>query len=106
MQEQDSFDVLSEVKKWFSAESLINNMPFFLLVALLGIVYIANAHYHLQLERTIDKKETELKELGWEYMTVKSNVMYESKQSEVAKKVEVLGLKPLTEPPKVIELKK
>ncbi len=99
-------DVLQVVKSWVTADALFKNVPYFLLITALGIIYIANAHYHLQLERTIDKREVELKELGWEYMTVKSNVMYQSKQSEVAKKVEVLGLKPLTEPPKVIEIVK
>lgn len=97
-------DILDSIKSWFKADKLIGNLPYFILLTALGIIYIGNAHYHLQLERNIDKKETQLKELSWEYMTIKSEVMYESKQSEVAKKVEVLGLKPLTEPPKIIEI--
>lgn len=97
-------DLMETVKSWFRADQLISNVPYFILLTALGIIYIANAHYHLQLERKIDKKETELKELSWEYMTVKSQVMYQSKQSEVAKKVEVLGLRPLTDPPKIIEI--
>jgi len=39
-------------------------------------------------------------------MTLKSQVMFESKQSEVSKKVEKIGLEPLTVPPKIIVVKK
>lgn len=104
MEQEEQIDFLETLKSWFKADKLISNVPYFILLTALGIIYIANAHYHLQLERKIDKKETQLKELTWEYMTVKSQVMYQSKQSEVAKKVEVLGLKPLTDPPKIIEI--
>jgi len=98
-------DVMMTMKSWLSVENLMKNMPFFLLIVTLGILYIANAHYHLQLERKIDRKEDVIEELGWEYMSTKSEVMYRSKQSEVAKAVEHMGLKPLIEPPKVIEVK-
>lgn len=103
---QENKDIVQQLKDWFKADTLIKNIPFFLLVTLLGLLYIANAHYHLQLERKIDKKEAAIKKLGWEYMTTKSDVMFQSKQSEVAKKVESMGLKPLTEPPKIIEVEK
>ncbi len=101
---KENIELVSQLKAWLSADHLIKNIPFFLLVTALGILYIANAHYHLQLERRIDKKEAEIKELSWEYMTLKSQVMYESKESEVSKKVEKIGLEPLTVPPKIIEL--
>ncbi len=104
MNELENKELWPLVKSWFHADRLIQNLPFFVLVMVLGVLYIANAHYHLQLERAIDKREHELKVLSWEYMTVKSQVMYQSKQSEVAKKVDVLGLKPLVEPPKIIEI--
>jgi hypothetical protein len=43
-----------------------------------------------------------VKELQWEYKTVKSEVMFQSKQSELVKAVEPLGLKELTESPVVL----
>lgn len=103
---KENMDLMSQVKTWFSADNLIKNIPFFLLMTTLGILYIANAHYHLQLERKIDKKEAQIKNMSWEYMTMKSQVMYESKQSEVSKKVEKIGLEPLTVPPKIIEIER
>ena len=106
MEEQNQATPMQAIKTWISTENLMKNIPFLLLILALGILYIANAHYHLQLERKIDEKEDVVEKLGWEYMTTKSDVMYSSKQSEVAKAVEELGLKPLTEPPKVIEIEK
>ena len=40
--------------------------------------------------------------MQWEYKTVKSEVMFQSKQSELVKAVEPLGLKELTEAPVVL----
>lgn len=40
--------------------------------------------------------------MQYEYKTLKSDVMLRSKQSELAKAVEPLGLKELTEPPHVL----
>jgi hypothetical protein len=45
----------------------------------------------------------ELKELQYEYKTLKSEVMFRSKQSELAKTVEPIGLKELVAPPMVIK---
>jgi hypothetical protein len=44
----------------------------------------------------------ELKELQYEYKTLKSEVMFRSKQSELAKTVEPIGLKELVVPPMVV----
>lgn len=103
--QNDSFDLWQYLKRQLKEDSLISYLPFLLFVAVLGVVYIANAHYHLQLERRIDEQETINKRLEWEYLTVKSDVMYKSKQSEVAKAVLPMGLKPLVAPPKLIEIK-
>lgn len=94
------------MQNWFTGENIIKNVPYIFLICVLGIVYIANSHYHLKLERKIDKKEKQMQRLSWEYMTTKSDVMFSSKQSEVAKAVEHMGLKPLVEPPKIIVIEK
>jgi len=44
-----------------------------------------------------------VKELQYEYKTVKSEVMFRSKQSELARAVEPLGLKELTVAPIVLK---
>jgi hypothetical protein len=80
----------------------VKNLPFFLFLAALAIVYIANGHYADNTVRNINKVNRDLKELQFEYKTLKSEVMFRSKQSELAKAVEPLGLKELTVPPAVL----
>ena len=65
-------------------------------LALLAVVYIYNGHYADKTIRNINQTAKEVKELQYEYKTVKSEVMFRSKQSELAKAVEPLGLKELT----------
>ena len=49
--------------------------------------------------REINKTEKNLKEMEYEFKTAKQEVIFRSKESELAKAVEPLGLKPLTVPP-------
>ena len=77
-------------------------MPFFLFLAVLAIVYIANGHYADNTVRNINKVNRELKEFQYEYNYLKSQVMFRSKQSEMAKAVEPLGLKELRVPPAML----
>ena len=82
---------------------IVRNISFFLFLAILAVVYIFNGHYADKTARNINKVSKELKELQYEYKTLKSEVMFRSKQSELAKAVESFGLKELVVPP--IELK-
>ena len=81
---------------------IVKNIPFFLFLAVLAVVYIYNGHHADKTVRNINKVSRELKELQFEYKTLKSEVMFRSKQSELAKAVEPLGLKELTSPPVVL----
>jgi cell division protein FtsL len=89
-------------KRWLNYQSIINQMPFFLFLALLAVVYIYNGHYADKLTREIGKTTRELKELQYEYKTVKGDVLFRSKQSELVKAVEPLGLKELTSAPIIL----
>ncbi|UYQ96007.1 FtsL-like putative cell division protein [Chitinophaga horti] len=55
--------------------------------------------------RRINKLGKEIKELKWEYLNLKSELMFNSKMSEVSKAVEPLGLKELSTPPQRIIVK-
>ena len=72
-------------------------------LALLAVVYIYNGHYADKTIRNINQTAREVKELQYEYKTVKSEVMFRSKQSELAKAVEPLALKELTIAPVVLK---
>ena len=82
---------------------IVRNMPFFLFLACLAVVYIYNGHYADKIVRSIGKTNNELKELQYEYKTLKSEVMFRSKQSELAKAVAPLSLKELTVAPIVLK---
>lgn len=81
---------------------IVKNLPFFLFLALLAVIYIYNGHYADKVERDIGRTGRELQELQYEYKSLKSEVMFRSKQSELAKAVAPFGLKELSNPPVVL----
>ena len=89
----------AEWKKYLSHKWVVKNIPFFLFLAMLAVLYIYNGHYADKLLRRISTTEKHIKELEYEYKTVKSEVIFRSKASELVKAVEPLGLKELTAPP-------
>ncbi len=80
--------------KWVTA-----NVPFFLFLSLLAILYIANGHIADKTVRDINATANQLKELQYEYKTVKSDLMYKSREAEMIKATAPLGLKVSAEPP-------
>ena len=89
-------------KRMLSYRWIMRNIPFFLFLAGLAVVYIYNGHYADKTIRHMTNVNRELKELQYEYKTVKSEVMFRSKQSELAKAVAPFGLKELLQPPLII----
>lgn len=89
-------------KKLLSHKWVVKNIPFFLFLALLAVIYIYNGHYADKQVRKISVMEKRIKELEYEYKTVKSEVIFRSKASELVRAVEPLGLKELTAPPMVL----
>jgi hypothetical protein len=78
---------------------IVKNLPFFLFLAFLAVLYIYNGHYADKVERDIGRTGRELQELQFEFKSLKSEVMFRSKQSELAKAVAPFGLKELSMPP-------
>ena len=77
-------------------------LPFIIFIAFLGMIYIGNRHFAENNIRDIDKLSKEVKELSWDFKTLKADLMLKSTQTEVAKVVDTLGLKEPVEPPKKI----
>ena len=90
-------------KKLLNYQSVARQIPFFLFLTLLAVVYIYNGHLADKTIRNISRTTKEVRELQHEYKTVKSEVMFRSKQSELVKAVEPLGLKELIESPMVLK---
>ena len=82
---------------------IVKNIPFFLFAAVLTVLYIANGHYADKTIRKINSTARHLKEMEYEFKTVKRDVIFRSKESELAKAVEPLGLKELVQPPMILK---
>jgi len=91
-------------RRLLSYKWVVKNIPFFLFLSVLAVLYIYNGHYADKLTRKINATEKHIKELEYEYKTVKSEVIFRSKASELAKAVEPMGLKELIEPPIVLTI--
>jgi Bacteriodetes cell division protein (FtsL-like) len=81
---------------------MLKHLPYFLFLAFLAVIYIYNGHYADRIVRDIGTTGRELQEMQYEFKSLKSEVMFRSKQSELAKAVGPFGLKPLSSPPLVL----
>lgn len=88
---------------FLSNERSLKHIPYVLFLCLLGLLYIANGYWADGKIRTQNKLIAEIKELRSEYISSKSDLMFISKQSEVAKAVEKLGIRePIVPPMKIL----
>lgn len=78
-------------------------LPQILFLSLLCLIYIGNRHYAEKKIRSISTLQEQVEDLRADYTTLKAEFMYESKQSEVAKRAEVLGLKESKKSPVLIK---
>lgn len=84
---------------------LVKNIPFFLFLSALAVVYIYNGHHAEKAIKDINKTTREVKDLQYEYKMLRSEWMFMTKQSEVVKMVEPSGIKEILEPPIALEIK-
>jgi hypothetical protein len=87
---------------FLTKENVLNNVPFMGFLFLIAIVYISNSYYAEKNLRNSAKLNRELKELKSEFISTRSELMFVSKQSEVAKAVNSIGLYESVAPPKKI----
>jgi hypothetical protein len=88
-----------------SKEAATDFLPFIIFISFLGMIYIANRHFAENNIRDIDKLSKEVKELSWDFKTLKADLMLKSTQTEVAKEVDTLGLREPDLPPTKIVIK-
>jgi len=89
-------------RKMISHKWVVRNIPFFLFLTVLAVLYIYNGHYTDKLILKINTTEKQIKELEYQYKTIKSDVIFRSKASELIEAVKPLGLKELTKPPVIL----
>lgn len=85
-----------------TSEFILKNLPFILFLGFLAMIYIASGHYAERNVRQIQVLQKELKELRWQYMSLQSDIMFNSQRSRVAGQVEKRGLRAFGEEPRII----
>ena len=89
---------------FITADTAVKALPFVLFIGLLGMIYIGNRHLAEKNIRDIDKLNKEVKELSYAYKVTKADLAYKSTLTEVAKRVDTLGIKESLQPPqKIVE---
>jgi hypothetical protein len=89
-------------KRWLNYSAIVKQIPFFIFLSILAVLYIYNGHHADKTIREITRTAKQLNELQYEYKSVKGDVLFRSKQSELIEAVKPLGLKELTAEPIVI----
>ncbi|NNE25875.1 MAG: hypothetical protein HKN09_03445 [Saprospiraceae bacterium] len=84
-------------------KNISKHLSFILLLTLLGVIYIANAHQAERKLRKISKMERLVEDAKSEYQEVKSDIIYKCTESQLAKALEEKGLKKNQEAPLRIE---
>jgi len=85
--------------EYLTRESVAGNLPFLLFLAVLAILYISNTYYTERIYREIESTKSELKELRYRYITAKSALMFNSRESVITDKARRYGLMEPKSPP-------
>ncbi len=88
-----------------SSKGIYKHMPYIGFLAILAMVYIANAHQGEKSMREIQVLEKEAKQEHWRYMSVKSELTQSSRSSNIENVVFDSGLKVAVESPRTLIVK-
>ena len=89
----------------FLSDRSFRYFPFLLFLAFLASIYIANNYLAENKIRKANEMREDLKEMRYEYITGKSELMEASKQSKISKSLIEIGIKENTEPVKSLKIK-
>lgn len=87
------------LESYFEEGFPMQYLPKIIFVVVLSLLYISNTHYADKTTREINKAQSEVEDLRADFTTLKADVMFASKQSEVARRVKALGLEESLQPP-------
>lgn len=91
---------------WVTYSKVMNQVLFVLFIVSIGIFHVYNTHRAEGMTRETVKLEKEIKELRWEYTSIKSELMMKSKLSDIEAAVAEHGLYSPPVPPMKIVVKK
>jgi hypothetical protein len=95
-----------KLETYFEDGFPIKTLPKILFALMIGLLYISNTHYADKATRQINSAQTEVEDLRADFTTLKSEMMFATKQSEVARRVKEMGLKESMKPPYKIVVEK
>lgn len=76
----------------FEKDRAAGLLPYFIYIAVLGVVYIANNHLGERINRNINQLKGEVEELRIDYTTLKAEFTAFGKRSEISRRVKAIGL--------------
>ncbi|HEX8059750.1 MAG TPA: FtsL-like putative cell division protein [Cyclobacteriaceae bacterium] len=88
-----------KLETYFEEGFPVQYLPKILFILVLSLLYIGNTHHAEKTVREINRAQSEVEDLRADYTTLKAEVMFASKQSEVARRVRELGLRESLNPP-------
>ncbi len=87
-----------------SYKGIVNNVPFIAFLVLLAIIYINNNQRTIEVQRELNKQNSELKELRWKYMDIKSRLVNAGMETEIIRNATTIGMKPMIFPAYKVEI--
>lgn len=88
----------------FLSDRSFRYFPLLLVLTFLASIYIANNYLAENKIRRANKMREDLKEMRYEYITGKSELMEASKQSKISARLNEIGIRENTEPVKSIKI--
>ena len=85
-------------------KGLINNVPFLMYVAFLGMLYITNSNRAVQTQQELNQEAVLLKELRWRHMDAQTRLTNAGNEQDVMRRAQPLALQPLLLPPYAIKI--
>lgn len=91
--------------EFLQKEYFLKNLPFFLFIAVILAIYIANAYYAENKIREITQTENEIKELHAEFISLQAELTEKCKEYQVSKMLIPTGMQISDSiPPRVINV--
>jgi hypothetical protein len=107
---EDHINVNQESKRkeslLFDSMWVAKNLPYIYFLIFLAMIYIGNAHYTEKKIRKIEQLKKENKEINWQYMSLKSDVIYQGTYTKLKETVKYRQLSNEGSWPKRISEKK
>lgn len=83
-------------------EKVVKLLPFLVFLTCIGLLYIFNSNYANHTIISISRTKKLIEEQRFEYINTKSKLMQTTRQTEIAKRLQITGLKESKTPPRKI----